>query len=220
MVSGRTRGFYVVEGIDGAGKSSLVECVARRLREAGRAVTTTREPGGTELAERIRAIIKSGEADASGPPDAEVTLLLFEAARSENLSRVVTPALAEGRMVISDRFTASTRVYQGRCLGDADELGTLHALLRRPVPALTVLVDLPADVALGRLVAGRGERGGPAALASLCEKRRAYLALAAREGWVVVDGTLALAELAERVADVLGRDDGALDTRGAAGQRA
>ena len=154
--------FISVEGIDGAGKSSHIDAMAAALRATGRVVCVTREPGGTPLAEQLRALV------LHTPMDALTESLLIFAARRDHIARVIQPALARGEVVLCDRFTDATFAYQGGGHGfDLDVLGTLEnwvqssegpdghdgsALLQ---PALTLWFDLPAQVAAQRLTGAR-----------------------------------------------------------------
>ena len=153
------RHFISVEGIDGAGKSSHIDAMAAALRAAGRVVCVTREPGGTPLAEQLRALV------LHTPMDALTESLLIFAARRDHIAQVIQPALARGEVVLCDRFTDATFAYQGGGHGfDLDVLGTLEnwvqssegqdgvALLQ---PALTLWFDLPAQVAAQRLTGAR-----------------------------------------------------------------
>ena len=148
--------FISVEGIDGAGKSSHIDAMAAALRAAGRVVCVTREPGGTPLAEQLRALV------LHAPMDALTESLLIFAARRDHIAQVILPALARGEVVLCDRFTDATFAYQGGGHGfDLDVLDTLErwvqmeeggALLQ---PALTLWFDLPAQVAAQRLTGAR-----------------------------------------------------------------
>jgi dTMP kinase len=140
-VSGR---FVVVEGPDGAGKTTLVSRLVERLNAAGVPVIQVREPGGTPLAEAARAIAFDPSLDAT--PGAELFLLL--AARADLVSRVITPALAEGRVVISDRFDLSTEAYQIAARGlPRDEVLRANRLETGGlVPDLTIVLDVPVGV--------------------------------------------------------------------------
>ena len=140
--------FITFEGPEGAGKSTQLARLAGRLRDAGRNVVMTREPGGGSLGPAIRALLLEGE---DVPPRAE--LFLFLADRAAHVQNVVRPALARGEMVLCDRHADSTVVYQGHGRGmDLDELRTLNALATEGlVPDLTLLFDLPADQGLARL---------------------------------------------------------------------
>ncbi len=144
--------FITLEGIEGAGKSSLATVLGEWLAARGIACRSTREPGGTPLAERLRALVLQ-RSEERVSPEAE-TLMMF-AARAIHLDNLVRPALARGEWVICDRFTDATRAYQGGGRGvDAawiDGLAsTIHAGLE---PDLTLLLDLPVEAGLAR--AGR-----------------------------------------------------------------
>jgi len=144
-VSGK---FITLEGIDGAGKSSHVEWLAQWLRDHGKTVVVTREPGGTALGERLRELL------LNEPMHLETETLLMFAARREHLAQVIEPALARGEWVICDRFSDATYAYQGGGRGlDRAKFATLehwvHAHLQ---PDLTLLFDLPLDIARERIV--------------------------------------------------------------------
>ncbi len=146
--------FLSFEGIDGAGKSTQARRLADHLRCLGRSVVLTREPGGSPGAEEIRRLLVEG---APGRWSAETELLLFTAARRDHLERTIAPALAEGRVVITDRFADSTRVYQGAVRGDLRALtDRLHAEMIGLEPRLTFILDMEPGPALRR---GRA-RGG------------------------------------------------------------
>lgn len=139
--------FITLEGGEGVGKSTQARLLAERLEAAGREVVVTREPGGTPLAERIRALIL---ADRPQEPDAE--FLLFAAARAEHLTATIKPALLRGAWVISDRFIDSTRVYQGDIFKvRADLIAAIEHLTVAPwYPDLTIVLDLAPDVGVER----------------------------------------------------------------------
>jgi len=142
-------GFFItLEGIDGAGKSTQARDLATWFEGEGREVVLTREPGGSAGAEEIRRLLVEGAPDRwSG----ETETLLFTAARRDHLERVITPALAAGKVVISDRFADSTRVYQGAARGELRALvDTLHKLAIQREPDLTLILDMDPDVALSR----------------------------------------------------------------------
>lgn len=145
--------FLVVEGPDGAGKTTLARALAARLREAGLAVVEVREPGGTPLAEAARRTVLDTSLKAS--PLAELFLML--AARADLVSKVIRPALDAGQVVVSDRFDLSTEAYQiaGRQLPREAVLAANRLATGGLTPDLTLVLDLPAEVGLGR-VAGSG----------------------------------------------------------------
>jgi len=141
--------FLTLEGVDGAGKSTHLDWIAARLRQDGREVIVTREPGGTPYAEKLRALVLSEPMT----PLAE-TLLMF-AARADHLEKVIRPALARGAWIVCDRFTDATRAYQGAGKGVAAELierlaQEVHAGL---APDRTLIFDCPYEVSRERLAA-------------------------------------------------------------------
>lgn len=139
--------FITFEGIDGAGKSSHVEWLASFLRDQGKVVQVTREPGGTELGEKLRELLlhKSMHLETE-------TLLMF-AARREHLAKVIEPALASGEWVVCDRFSDATYAYQGGGRGlDRAKLQQLEQWVHGHLqPDLTLLFDLPLEVARERI---------------------------------------------------------------------
>ena len=132
--------FITFEGLDGSGKSTQVEKLARSLRAHGLSVTVTREPGGTAAGEKIREVLlHSGTSGLS--PLTELALMF--ASRAQHIHEVILPALAEGRIVLCDRFTDSTEAYQGggRKLGPRPVLEMHEILCGNLQPDLTVLLD-------------------------------------------------------------------------------
>lgn len=141
--------FITLEGIEGVGKTSAVECVVAWLRAQGREVAVTREPGGTQLGERIRALVLEHN-DIPIAPLAE--LLLMFAARAQHLEQRIRPALARGETVVCDRFTDATYAYQGAGRGlPATRIDSAVQLVHGDlVPTLTILLDAPPAVGLRR----------------------------------------------------------------------
>jgi dTMP kinase len=158
-----TRGkFIVVEGGEGTGKSVLSSGLAAWLRLHGKAVVQTREPGGTPSAVRIREVFARPE--TSDPLTMEAEALLVSAARAQHVARLVEPALARGEWVVCDRFTDSTRVYQGSvggCDGAALEQ-LIFFSTKGLVPDLTILLDCPPAVAAARAAGRNAEHGSSA----------------------------------------------------------
>ena len=154
--------FITLEGGEGSGKSTVTVELTRRLEKEGRFVTTTFEPTGTELGRRIWDFFK-GENPPPITPLAE--LLLFEAARSQNVEKVIRPALALGNIVISDRFTDSSIAYQGYGRGLAVSLveGLNHAATGGLEPDLTLLLDVPVETGLDRARRANNDPGGKTA---------------------------------------------------------
>jgi dTMP kinase len=144
--------FITFEGIDGAGKSTHIENLARALRLQGRVVTLSREPGGTPLAEQLRQMVLNDSMDAM------TEALLVFAARRDHIKQVIQPALARGEVLLCDRFTDASFAYQGAGRGfDLNILATLEHWVQDGdlQPDLTVWFDLPASVAAKRLDGAR-----------------------------------------------------------------
>jgi len=179
--------FVTLEGGEGAGKSVQLEALAARLRDCGRNVVATREPGGTALGERLRELLLDL---TSGDLDPLTEAFLFVAARAQLVAEVIAPALDRGDVVLCDRFGDSTAAYQGFGRGvDLDAIRRMNeAATRGLVPDLTVLLDLPPEQGLHR-ERGDADRFGREAIAFHERVREGYRTLAAqeRERWLVVD---------------------------------
>ncbi|HEY2635446.1 MAG TPA: dTMP kinase [Steroidobacteraceae bacterium] len=206
VVPGR---FLTIEGIEGVGKSTQVTRLSTALNERGIAHVVTREPGGTPLAERIRAVLLDNVQGETMPPTAE--LLLMFAARAVHLTNLVEPVLRAGRWVVCDRFIDATYAYQGggrRLSTDTiRQLETLVLGTRRP--DLTLLLDAPVEQALGR---ARQRNAGAAAdrfeseRAEFFERvRDAYRARAAAEPdrIAVVDASQSADRVAVQILELL-----------------
>ena len=182
--------FISFEGIDGAGKSTHIAALAQAFEAQGRAVTLTREPGGTPLAETLCAMV------LNEPMDALTESLLVFAARRDHIGRVIAPALAQGRVVVCDRFSDATFAYQGAGREfDWDVLHTLERWVQGPSaaalangtapkllqPDLTLWFDLPATVAAQRLAGARVPDKFEAQPAAFFEKVSAGYARRLRE---------------------------------------
>ena len=199
--------FITFEGIEGVGKSTNMAVFAERLEAAGHRVLLTREPGGTPMAEEIRDLVKN-RADEPVPEIAE--LLLIFAARAFLVNNVIVPALDAGTWVICDRFTDSSRAYQGA--GRGVPLETIDQLADwvhgDTWPDLTILLDAPVDVGLDRA----GRRGAADRFESeereFFERARAcFLAIAEREPErvVVLDATGSLESVSAAVLQIADR---------------
>ena len=151
--------FITFEGGEGSGKSTQIKMLAERLNAAKQRAVVTREPGGSTGAEIIRHLVLSGMGKLLGP-DAET--LLFAAARDDHVHTVIEPALNQGGWVLCDRFSDSTRAYQGR-LGKVSP-GVLNAMERVTIgdlkPDLTIILDVPVEVGMQR-AATRRDGGAP-----------------------------------------------------------
>ncbi|WP_297772601.1 dTMP kinase [uncultured Roseovarius sp.] len=197
--------FISFEGIDGSGKSTQARRLAEAMRENGRDVVLTREPGGSEGAEEIRRLVLEGDKDRWS---AETEILLFTAARRDHLERVIAPALTAGQVVICDRFADSTRMYQGLGRGDLrGAVDQLHSLMIGRDPDLTVLIDLDPGVGLGRALSrgGTEERFESFGESLQSRMRAGFLALAEEfaDRFVVIDGGRAIEAVAVDVACVV-----------------
>ncbi len=179
------RGLFVTfEGMDGSGKTTQIRLLAERFRAAGREVIETAEPGGTRIGARIRDLLLD-PAHRELSPTAE--MLLYFSSRAQNVDEVILPALSRGAVVISDRFTDSTMVYQGygRELGEA-AVTQLHQIACRGLqPDVTVFLDIDVEEGLARMrrrntEAERSDRMDEQTTDFHRRVRDAYLSLAAR----------------------------------------
>ena len=201
--------FITLEGIEGAGKSTVAKFVAAWLGERGVPVRLTREPGGTPLAERVRQIVLERAAE---PLTAVTETLLMFAGRALHVQNMIRPALARGEWVVCDRFTDATRAYQGSGRAvQADFIETLAAAVHADLtPDCTLLLDLPVATGLARARARPGAAVDrfEAETVGFFEKVRAgYLALARAEPQrvQVIDAAAPLSEVERRVGQLLAR---------------
>ena len=189
--------FITFEGGEGAGKSTQVALLSQRLEAAGEKVILTREPGGSERAEQIRSILL----DSSLPESSPLTeALLFYAAREDHLKTLILPALAQGQWVLCDRFSDSTRAYQGAAGGlDPAILDKLETMVvGNCKPGLTFILDIPAETGLARAQSRQADQNSKTrdrfeskALAFHQKLREGFLQLADQEPerFVVIDAT-------------------------------
>lgn len=196
--------FITLEGADGCGKSTQAGLLAAAIEATGRETVRLREPGGTKISEKVRAILLD-PANAEMVPECE--LLLYEASRAQLTREVIAPALERGAMVLCDRYYDSTYAYQagGRELDEglvrrANELGSCGL-----APDRTLVLDLPASVGYARATAGGADRMEAEGLAFQERVRAAYLRLAEEEpGRVrVVDASGERDEVASRIRGAL-----------------
>jgi dTMP kinase len=188
--------FVVLEGGEGTGKSTQAKRLVRRLEELGRPAVLTHEPGDTRVGEEIRALLLHED----WALDARAELLLMLADRAAHITELIRPALAAGKVVVSDRFTPSSLAYQGvgRALG-VDVVERLSAFAAGGLtPDLVVILDLPDDLAARRVDADRDrmERAGSGFHASV---RAAYRSLATERGWTLVDAQGSRDDVAARL---------------------
>jgi dTMP kinase len=194
--------FITLEGVDGAGKSTHLGYVAEWLRQQGREVIVTREPGGTPLGETLRELLLHRDMDA------DTELLLMFAARQAHLAELILPALARGAWVVSDRFTDASYAYQcgGRGIGVA-RIAALETWVQRGFqPDLTLLFDVPPEVAEARRSAARtADRFEREADSFFSRVRNAYLdrARAEPDRIHVLDARHNIAELQLEISQLL-----------------
>ena len=182
--------FITFEGPDGGGKTTQLKLLASALREEGRDIVTTREPGGTEIGDQIRAVIMNMKNKAMDP---RTELLLFNASRAQLVEELIRPSLAAGKVIPCDRYADSTMAYQGYGHGlDKDELRRLLNFATGGLkPDLTLLFDISAEAGLKRRLSNHDEwnRMDDYALQFHERVRGGFLELAAAdpERWVVID---------------------------------
>ncbi len=197
--------FLTFEGIDGSGKSTQAKLLAEHLRSVGHDVVLTREPGGSPGAEEIRRLVLEGDPERWS---AETEILLFTAARRDHLERTIEPALADGKVVICDRFADSTRMYQGLSRGDLRGMvDELHNLVIGREPDMTLLIDMDPDTGLSRAKGRQGseerfEDFGPELQRQM---RAGFLTLAEEFSarFRVVDGNRDMDSVAKDVTDIV-----------------
>jgi dTMP kinase len=183
--------FITVEGIEGAGKSSMIQFIAEYLQERQVDFVLTREPGGTEIAEHIRQVLLDYYEEKMAE---DTELMLMFAARAQHLHHVIRPALKANKIVICDRFTDTSFAYQGGGRGiDADRIAALETWVQRGLdPDLTILLDVPADIGMERaLKRSAPDRIEQEQLHFFERARDAYLARAQsfKDRFRVVDAT-------------------------------
>jgi dTMP kinase len=205
------KGFFIsFEGIDGSGKGTQIDLLVEQLESRGMPVTVNREPGGTRIGQQIRAILLD-PVNSQLRPTAE--LLLYFASRAQAVEEVILPALAEGKVVISDRFTDSTLAYQGVARG----LGT--PLIRQlesiacggTVPDLTILLDVRPETSLQRTSARNQKTGSnetrfdEESIEFHTRVRTGYLEIAAADParFLVIDGEQPRDEVAAAIRDAV-----------------
>lgn len=197
--------FISFEGIDGCGKSTQAKILSDELTTYGKKVLLTREPGGSKGAEEIRNLLLTGETDRWS---AETEILLFTAARRDHLERTILPALEIGSTVICDRFSDSTRVYQGVTRGDLrDIVDQLDKTMIPRQPDVTVLVDLDPKIGLARALrrSGNEARFEDFGLEMQIKLREGFLTLANEfpKRFIVVDGNRNESEVARNISKLL-----------------
>ena len=202
--------FITFEGIDGCGKTTQLRLLGTWLRDQSRPMVETVEPGGTSIGQQIRKILLNPENNDLGPP---AELLLYFASRAQNVDQVIRPALEAGQIVLCDRFTDSTFVYQGcgRGLDPAIVLQLDQIACKGLKPDTTILIDIDLETSLAR-AKRRNERLGPAesrideeSSSFHARVRAGYLALAENEPdrIQVIDGRASIGEVALRIREAV-----------------
>ena len=193
--------FISFEGIDGCGKSTQAKILSEELISCGHKILLTREPGGSDGAEEIRNLLLTGNTDRWS---AETEILLFTAARRDHLERTILPALKNGLAVICDRFSDSTRVYQGVTRGDLRNLvDQLDSTMIPRQPDITVLIDLDPTISLARAIerSNKEARFEDFGVEMQIKLRKGFLSLAHEfpNRFMVIDGNRTEAEVAENI---------------------
>jgi len=192
------------EGGEGCGKSTQITALKARLEAMGKTVVQTREPGGTPLGESVRNLLQYDDAGQGMSPEAE--LLLFAASRAQHVRELIAPAIAEGQIVLCDRFLDSTTVYQGVArANDSKKVDTINQFaIGDTKPDLTILIDLPPEIGLARVHArsdGKLDRMEKEAIEFFQAVRQGYLDLAKSEPkrFLVLDGSQSVEELETQI---------------------
>jgi len=190
--------FIVIDGPDGAGKSTQVRLLAKRIQDEGYAVKILRDPGGTEIGELIRGILLDPLLAAMTP---EAETFLYMASRSQLVAEKIKPALEANVVVLLDRFLSSTVAYQGAAGGISKEeiLGMAHIAVGDAWPDCVIIIDVPAQTGMERIGADR-DRMEAKSLDFHRRVRKGFLDFAdAEPNATVVDGTLSIEEVHESV---------------------
>jgi dTMP kinase len=197
--------FITIEGTEGVGKTTNIAYIQQWLRSRNMDFITTREPGGTPLAEEIREILLSPRAEKMA---SSAELLLMFAGRAQHLEQVILPALKRGQWVICDRFTDATYAYQGFGRGmDHDLITNLETLVQGPLrPDFTLVLDIPVELGLQRA----GERSSPdrfeqEEIAFFERVRKGYLRLVQRDPhrYLIIDASESLDNVQASIAKAL-----------------
>lgn len=201
--------FITFEGIEGSGKSTQIRLLAEHLQALGHAVLLTREPGGCQIADKIRAILLDAENRAMRPL---TELFLYIAARAQHVAEIISPALATGSIVLCDRFTDATIAYQSAGRGiKPDTIALLNNLAcQSRTPDLTILIDCDAATGLGRArqridssTGPREERFELESMAFHQRVRESYLTIARQEPdrFIIIDGNGSMDEISTQIAE-------------------
>ena len=196
--------FITFEGGEGCGKSTQIAALKARLEATGKTVVQTREPGGTALGESVRSLLQHDDAGQGMSPEAE--LLLFAASRAQHVRELIAPAIAQGQIVLCDRFLDSTTIYQGVARAiDSKKVDTINQFaIGDTKPDLTILIDLPPEIGLARVHArsdGQLDRMENEAIEFFQAVRQGYLDLAKSEPkrFLLLDGSQSVEKLETQI---------------------
>ena len=202
----KNKGYFIsFEGVDGSGKSTQIQKLAEFLKGRDFDIVITREPGGSKGGEEIRNLLLQGNVDRWS---AETEILLFTAARRDHLERIILPALEEGKVVICDRFTDSTRMYQGmRGVNLRNLVDTLNEKVIKFDPDLTILIDINPEISLKRAKSRKTveERFEDFGVELQMKMRKGFIELAKEFGnrIEVVDGQQSVDKLAQDIGSLV-----------------
>ena len=202
----KNKGYFIsFEGIDGSGKSTQIQKLAEFLKGRDFDIVITREPGGSKGGEEIRNLLLQGNVDRWS---AETEILLFTAARRDHLERIILPALEEGKIVICDRFTDSTRMYQGmRGVNLRNLVDTLNEKVIKFDPDLTIVIDINPEISLKRAKSRKTveERFEDFGVDLQMKMRKGFIELAKEFGdrIEVVDGQQSVDKLAQDICSLV-----------------
>jgi dTMP kinase len=176
--------FITFEGVEGCGKSTQIAMLTEHLKTKGRAVVLTREPGGTKISEKIREILLDS---AHTDMDPVTELMLYAASRRQHVTEVIEPALAKGNIVLCDRYADATTAYQGAARDiDFKILGQLHEIATDGLmPEVTILLDCPAEVGLGR-ARSRNASDGAEGSSDRFEQEKMVFHKRVRDGYLAI----------------------------------
>lgn len=196
--------FITFEGSEGSGKSTQIDRLVSRVQSAEREVVVTREPGGTEIGEEIRHLLKHSSAGKEMCPETE--LLLFAASRAQLVREVIRPALRAGKVILCDRFLDSTTVYQGVARKiSPDPVSNINQFaVGDLMPDMTVILDVPAEIGMSRIkhrASDLPDRMEEENIDFYRKVREGYLVLAKSfpDRFVVVDGTVSPDDIEEEI---------------------
>jgi dTMP kinase len=196
--------FITLDGVEGAGKSTAIEFISKFLQSKSICFITTREPGGTIIAEKIRQLVLGHHPEPMHP---DTELLLFFAARAQHLNQVIKPALAAEKWVICDRFTDTSYAYQGVGRNIPKErIAILENLIQEALrPDLTFILDIPPEIGIHRTKSKKPDRIEAEELSFFCKIRDCYLTMAKEnpKRYKVIDAAKPINEVEQQINSIL-----------------